>query len=73
MLPDRVLNEIAEQTGLHFQNYNPKLIKAAQKLLDAGWTWDEIRPLLSDVYGAGGDQAREDAAYESGCCGCEHS
>lgn len=63
MLPDRILDEIAENVRLWFNDNDPRLIEAAQTLADAGWVWDQISSLLSDVYDAGRNDAREAASY----------
>jgi hypothetical protein len=55
MLPERLLNQIAEDVRLYFGDDNYKLLRAARQLLDAGWPREEILALLSDVYGAGRD------------------
>lgn len=67
MLPDRILNEIKKQVELHFGDDNPKLIKAAHTLADAGWVWDQMRPLLSDVYNAGVDSVESQDGCGYGC------
>lgn len=56
MLPDKILKKLDRDVELYFGDSNPKLLKAARKLADNDWTWDEIRPLMSDVYGAGSDR-----------------
>lgn len=56
MLPDYILDGIKEQAQLYFSDDNPKLMRAAEQLADAGWTWDSMRPLLALIYTAGWDK-----------------
>jgi hypothetical protein len=62
MLPDEILNDYREQARLHFGDDNPELMRAVEKLADAGWTWDSMRSTLALVYNAG-----HDAGYREGC------
>lgn len=61
MLPDKVLKKLDRDVELYFGDGNPKLLKAARKLADNDWTWDEMRPLLADVWSAGWDRGYAEA------------
>jgi hypothetical protein len=53
MLPDKMLRQLDRDVELHFGQSHPGLFDAARKLADAGWPWEEIRELLSQVHRAG--------------------
>lgn len=62
-LNDEEIREIKESARLHFQNDDVQLLHSVEKLADAGWTWGDMRTLVSDIYRAGYLEAREVFLY----------
>lgn len=56
MLPDRIREELITQVVEYFECEDSGLKLAALDLQDAGWGWEQMRPLLVRVFNAGYDE-----------------
>lgn len=53
MLPAKVREELVAQVSEYFECEDSGLKLAALDLQDAGWGWEQMRPLLVRVFNAG--------------------
>lgn len=67
MLPQKVLDKYREEAALYFQCEDERLMKAVDRLADAGWTWDSMRELVAFIYNSGYDLGYDDGMdYQHG-------
>lgn len=62
MLPDKILKKLDRDVELYFGDGYKGLIRPARQLADAGWTWEEIRPLLHKVWEVGWERGHDEAS-----------
>lgn len=65
MLPDRMREELTKTVSEYFGTEDSRLTKAALQLQDSGWSWDQMRPLLVNVFNAGYNVGWDDSGDES--------
>ncbi len=65
MLSDRTREELTRQVSEYFGTEDSRLTKAALQLQDSGWVWDQMRPLLVNVFNAGYNVGWDDSESES--------
>lgn len=53
MLPDEMLDEIKKMVAEHFESSDRGLMRAATLLANDGYTYEAMRPILSNAYFAG--------------------